>query len=150
MLDDLGLAPRVKSSGSRGLHLVVEVIDDDPDFDLTRGFARRVAEVVSAAGPFTTEVRKAKRDGQLFLDVGRNGPASHAAAPYTLRPLPGAPVAVPLDWDEALAASFHPRRITIANLARRLAQKDDPWAGAPGPTTTIADALDALDALTDA
>jgi bifunctional non-homologous end joining protein LigD len=144
VLDDLGLAPRVKSSGSRGLHLVVDVVDDEPDFDLTRTFARRVAEVVSDRGPFTTEVRKAKRDGQLFLDVLRNGPASHVAAPYSLRPLPEAPVAVPLDWDEALAASFHPRRITIANVARRLAQKDDPWADLPRPTTTVADALDAL------
>ncbi len=67
-----------------------------------------------------------------------------AAAPYSLRPLPGAPVAVPLDWDEALASSFHPQRITISNLARRLAQKDDPWTGLDPPSTTIADALGAL------
>ncbi len=146
VLEDLGLAPRVKSSGSRGLHVVVDVAEDDGDFDfdLTRTFARRVAELVSERGPFTVEQRKAKREGRLFLDVGRNGPASHVAAPYTLRPLSEAPVAVPLDWDEALSASFHPRRITIANVARRLAQKDDPWADPPRPTTTVAAAYDAL------
>lgn len=145
VLDDLGLEPRVKSSGSRGLHIVVDVVDEEPDFDLTRRFARKVAEVVSERGPFTLEQRKDRREGRLFLDVGRNGPASHAAAPYSLRPLPGAPVAIPLDWDEALASSFHPRRITLANLGRRLAQKADPWGERPAPSTTVADALDLLD-----
>lgn len=146
VLDDLGLAPRVKSSGSRGLHIVVDVTDPDPTFESTRTFARRVAEEVTGRGPFTIEQRKSARDGRLFLDVLRNGPASHAVAPYSLRPLPGAPVAIPLDWDEALDASFHPQRITLANLARRLAQKDDPWADPPRPATTIASALASLDA----
>ncbi|MGB3735370.1 MAG: hypothetical protein WA964_10480 [Ilumatobacter sp.] len=144
VLDDLALAPRVKSSGSRGLHIVVDVTDDDADFDLTRSFARRVAEMVSERGDFTLEHRKAKRQGRLFLDIGRNAPASHAAAPYSLRPIPGAPVAAPLDWDEALASSFHPQRITLTNVFRRLAQKLDPWTGAPTPRSTIAAALDAI------
>lgn len=47
-------------------------------------------------------------------------------APYSLRPIAGAPVAAPLDWDEALSEDFGPRRITIANTFRRLAQKTDP------------------------
>ncbi len=145
VLDDLGLAPRVKSSGSRGLHIVVDVVDENPTFRLTRTFARRVAELVAARGPFTLEHRTSKREGRLFLDVLRNGPANHAVAPYSLRPLPGAPVAIPLDWDEALSARFHPQRITLSNVARRLAQKDDPWAGRPRPATTIAAALDTLD-----
>ena len=147
VLDDLGLAPRVKSTGSRGLHVVVDVIDDgEVGFDLTSTFARRVAEIVSERGDFTLEFRKNQRAGRLFLDIFRNGPASHAVAPYSLRPIAGAPVAVPLDWDEALSADFHPRRITIANVFRRLAQKTDPWAEPPRPTSTIADALARLEA----
>lgn len=144
VLDDLGLEPRVKSSGSRGLHIVVDVIDDEPTFELTRAFAHRVAEVAAARGPFTIEHRKARRAGRLFLDVLRNGPANHAVAPYSLRPLPGAPVAVPLDWDEALSSRFHPQRITLANVGRRLGQKHDPWADPPRPATTIAEATTAL------
>lgn len=144
ILGDLGLAPRVKSSGSRGLHVVVDVVDDDADFDLTRSFARRVAEIVADRGDFTLEQRKDKRDGRLFLDVLRNAPASHAVAPWSLRALPSAPVAAPLDWDEALDSSFHPRRITIANVFRRLGHKPDPWADHPRPRTTIADSLDRL------
>ncbi len=111
VLEDLGLAPRVKSTGSRGLHVVVDVIDDgEVGFDLTSTFARRVAEIVSERGDFTLEFRKNQRAGRLFLDILRNGPASHAVAPYSLRPITGAPVAAPLDWDEALSADFHPRR----------------------------------------
>ena len=146
VLGDLGLAPRVKSSGSRGLHIVVDVINaNEVGFDLTSTFARRVAEVVSERGDFTLEHRKNRRRGRLFLDILRNGPASHAAAPYSLRPIASAPVAAPLDWDEALAADFHPRRITITNVFRRLAQKPDPWASTPAPSTTIAEALATLE-----
>ncbi len=146
VLDELDLAARVKSSGSRGLHVVVDVTDEGADFTLTRTFAHRVAEVILPQGPFTLEHRKADRGDRLFLDIFRNGPAAHVAAPYTLRPLPGAPVAAPLDWDEALDASFRPRRITLANIFRRLAQKPDPWADRPRPMSTIAAALAHLEA----
>lgn len=146
VLDDLDLAPRVKSSGSRGLHIVVDVVDEgDVDFGLTSTVARRVAEVVSERGDFTLEFRKNRRQGRLFLDIFRNGPASHVVAPYSLRPIRGAPVAAPLDWDEALRAGFHPRRITLSNVFRRLAQQADPWAELPAPTSTIAHALARLD-----
>jgi len=84
VLDRLGLAPRVKSSGSRGLHIVVDVADDEPTFDLTRTFARRVAERVSERDDdITLEHRKRDRGDRLFLDILRNGPANHAAAPYS-------------------------------------------------------------------
>lgn len=155
VLDDLGLAPRVKSTGSRGLHVVVDVIDggagpggrgggDPAGYDLTKRFARAVAEEIEPRGPFTLQQRKDRREGALFLDVLRNSAANHAVAPYSLRPLPEAPVAAPLTWDEALSASFHPRRVTLRNVFRRLGQTADPWADPPAPTTTIADALATL------
>lgn len=145
VLDDLSLEPRVKTSGSRGLHVVVDVTDDDADFDLTRRFARRVADVVAERGDFTLEQRKERREGRLFLDILRNAPASHAVAPWSLRPLAGAPVAAPLDWDEALAADFHPQGITIENVFRRLGQKADPWSDWPAPSQTITGAMRALE-----
>ena len=152
VLDDLGLEPRVKSTGSRGLHVVVDVIDggagpngrgggEPADYDLTKRFARAVAEEIEPRGPFTLEQRKERRGGKLFLDVLRNSAANHAVAPYSLRPLPEAPVAAPLEWDEALSSSFDPRRITLRNVFRRLGQTDDPWADPTAPRTTIADAL---------
>ncbi len=144
LLEDLALAPRVKSSGSRGLHVLVDVLDEDASFELTATFARVVAERIAEHGGFTLEHRKAAREGRLFLDVLRNAPSAHAVAPYSLRARPGAPVAVPLDWNEALDPSFHPRRITIANIFRRLGQKPDPWAARPTPTSTIRAALAAV------
>lgn len=119
--------------------------NDDPDFSLTGVFARRVAEVVVPQGPFTLEHRKADRKDRLFVDIFRNATASHVVAPYSLRPLPAAPVAAPLDWDEALDRGFDPQRITLANVFRRMAQKRDPWAELPRPRSTIASALHALD-----
>lgn len=155
VLDDLGLEPRVKSTGSRGLHVVVDVIDGGAgpdgrgggapaDYDLTKRFARAVAEAIEPRGPFTLEQRKDQRGGRLFLDVLRNSAANHAAAPYSLRPLPEAPIAAPLEWDEAVSSSFDPRRITLRNVFRRLGQTDDPWADPATPRTTIADALAAI------
>lgn len=58
----------------------------------------------------------------------RNGYGQNAVAPYGLRALPTAPVAVPLDWSEVADHEFHPRRITLRNVFRRLGRKDDPWA----------------------
>lgn len=141
VLEALGLAPRVKSSGSKGLHVVVTVSDPEADFELTRRFSRKVAEIVAARGPFTLEHRKDRRGGRLFLDVLRNAPAAHAVAPYSLRALPGGPVAAPLAWDEALGSGFAPQRVTIANVFRRLGQKADPWADPPSPLRSITSAL---------
>jgi bifunctional non-homologous end joining protein LigD len=145
ILEDLGLSPRVKSSGSRGLHVVVDVAGP-ADFDESRRFAVAVAEVVVAREPerFTLEFHKTDRRDRLFLDVLRNGRAAHAVAPYSLRARPGAPVAVPLTWDEALSAGFAPRRITIANVFRRLARVQDPWAERPGPSVPLGEALERL------
>jgi bifunctional non-homologous end joining protein LigD len=146
LLRGLELAPRVKSSGSRGLHVVVDVIDDDVDFELTKRFSQAVAQRISEDhADVTTEQRKERRGGRLFLDVLRNAPANHAVAPYSVRALPGAPVAAPLDWDEALRSDFDPRRITVENLFRRLGQRDDPWADPPRPSSTIATALASLE-----
>lgn len=127
ILDRLGLVPFVKSTGSRGLHVVVPLAGD-AGFAETRAFAREVAALLVAGNPegLTTEVRQAKRGGRVYVDVLRNGYAQTAVAPYSVRALPGAPVAVPLDWDE-LGPRLDPRRYTIGNVFRRLGRKADPW-----------------------
>lgn len=128
-LDDVGASSFVKSSGSRGVHVHVP-IHGCPGFDESRHLARQLARRVAEAHPDTVTVaqRKADRGDRLYLDVLRNGYGQHAVAAYALRALPTAPVAVPLDWAEVADAQFHPRRLTLRTVFRRLAQKDDPWA----------------------
>ena len=123
-----GYEARVKTSGSRGLHVVVDV--DLPDFPAARQLALDVSEELVAEEPddYTLEFYKEKRKGRLLLDINRNAYQQHAVAPYSLRALPGAPVAAPLEWDEALASSWDPRRWTIKNVFRRLARREDPWS----------------------
>jgi bifunctional non-homologous end joining protein LigD len=124
---DRGYEARVKTSGSRGLHVVVDV--DLPDFPAARNLALEVCEVLVAEEPdeYTLEFYKEKRGDRLFLDINRNAYQQHAVAAYSLRALPGAPVAAPLEWDEALDPKWDPQRWTIKNLFRRLSQRDDPW-----------------------
>ena len=77
----------------------------------------------------TTETRKDQRKGRLFLDYLRNAYAQTAVPPYAVRPLPGAPVAAPLDWDELDDPELDSQSYSIKNIFRRLGQKDDPWKG---------------------
>lgn len=91
---DLGLVCFVKTTGSRGLH-VVAPLSGDADFDTARQFARDVAAVVADDDPAhrTIEIRKANRGPRVYLDVMRNAYGQTAAAPYAVRARPGAPVA---------------------------------------------------------
>lgn len=129
VLDDLGLASYVQTTGSRGLHVVVP-IRRDVDFDTAREFARGVAELVAADDPAhrTTEARKAKRGHRVYLDVMRNAYAQTAVAPYAVRARAGAPVATPLEWDELGDRGLRPDRFTIRDIGKRLAGQRDPWA----------------------
>nr|WP_139333165.1 non-homologous end-joining DNA ligase [Mycobacterium sp. SP-6446] len=129
VLDDLGLACYVQTTGSRGLHVVVPV-RPDTDFDTARQFARDVAEVVAADDPQhrTVEVRKDKRGGRVYLDVMRNAYAQTAVAPYSVRARHGAPVATPLEWDELDARGLRADRFTVRDVPKRLAGQRDPWA----------------------
>lgn len=129
VLDDLGLACYLQTTGSRGLHVVVP-LRSDADFDTARQFARDVAEVVVSddAAHRTVEVRKDKRDGRVYLDVMRNAYAQTAVAPYSIRPRRGAPVATPLEWDELGSRGMHADRFTIRDVPKRLTGQRDPWA----------------------
>lgn len=130
---DLGLTSFVKTTGSRGLHVEV-MLNAQEDFDTVREFARQVAMVLAAAEPdlVTVEPRKAARGDRIYADIMRNGYAQTAVAPYSVRAHPGAPVAVPLHWDEVTDPQLSPRGVTIRTIAARLdqlASTGDPWAG---------------------
>ncbi|HZA85187.1 MAG TPA: non-homologous end-joining DNA ligase [Actinomycetes bacterium] len=121
LLGELGLPAVLKSSGSRGLHVVVPLVPV-ADTDTVNVFSLAVADALAARHPddFTTEGRIAKREGRLYLDTGRNGYAQTMAAPYAVRALPGAPVSVPLEWSELDA--FVPGRHTLRTIGERLAE----------------------------
>lgn len=109
---------------------MVAPLDRSADFDEVRSFARNLANVAAAqdSDRLTTEHRKAKRGGRVFLDIGRNAYAQTAAPPYGVRPRPGAPVATPIEWRELSDRRVGPQRYTVHNVFRRLARRDDPWA----------------------
>ncbi|MBO0688732.1 MAG: non-homologous end-joining DNA ligase [Candidatus Dormibacteraeota bacterium] len=126
-LEQVDLEPAVKSSGSRGFHVVVP-LDGSADFDEARSFARALADVVAGRHPdeLTTEQRKDKRGRRLFLDTLRNAYGQTVVAPYAVRARPGAPVAAPLTWDE-VNAGFDPQGVTMRNVLHRLERRGDPW-----------------------
>lgn len=130
LLTELGLRPALMTTGSRGLHLLVP-LDRRTDFDTARAFARRVADVLAArhSDRLTTEARKNKRRGRLYLDIQRNAYAQTSVAPYAVRARPHAPVATPLEWEELDDPQLGPRRWTLRTLPERLDKYGDPWKG---------------------
>ena len=129
VLDDLGLAAYLKTTGSRGLHVLVP-LRRGPDFDTVRQFARDVADVVVADDPAhrTVEQRKDNRGDRIYLDVMRNAYAQTAVAPYAVRARRGAPVATPLEWEELDRRGLRADRFTIRDIPKRIAENGDPWA----------------------
>ena len=130
VLDELGLHSVVKTSGSRGLHIVVP-LDRSTPFPEVRAFAFDLSELMAArdSARVTVEVSKAERGGRLFMDYMRNSFGQHAVAPYGVRARKGAPVAMPLDWSEVEEKSLDPRAWSIVTALERVSGFADPWKG---------------------
>jgi len=129
LLDELGLPSWVKTSGSKGFHIVVP-LDEKAEFAEVTRFAYGAADVLVARDPehLTLEFVKAGRGNRIFVDVGRNTPGATFAAPYAVRPLPGAPVSAPCTWDE-VAAGIRPQAFTLRGMDARMREHGDLWAG---------------------
>src|SRR6195256_812424 len=128
LLEELKLVPFVKTTGSRGLH-VIAPITVGPTFEEVHLFADALAQRLAAADSkhLTTEFSKQKREGRLFLDVNRNAYAQTAVAPYAVRAKAGAPIAVPIDWSEVESDKLRPDGVGIRTVAKWLKGRDDPW-----------------------
>jgi len=129
-LERLGLESFLKTTGGKGLHVVVP-ITRGPDWDDCVLFSRALAEAIEADEPdkYVTTMAKAKRKGKVFLDYLRNARGSTAVAAYSTRARPGAPVSVPIAWEELDEPSLRADAWTVATLGPRLASlKKDPWA----------------------
>jgi bifunctional non-homologous end joining protein LigD len=129
LLGKVGLTAFVKATGARGLHVTIP-LDRRSPFDETRAFAREVATMLAERRPgdFTVEQRKDKRGDRLFLDTMRNSYAQTAVAAYAVRARPGAPVAVPLEWEELGQRGFRPDGYPMRSVFDLLEKRPDPWA----------------------
>jgi bifunctional non-homologous end joining protein LigD len=129
-LAGLGLVPFVKTTGGKGLHVVVPLLRRQ-GWEAVRRFCETFARQMAAAAPrrFTANMSKQQRRGRIYLDYLRNVRGATAAAAYSLRARPGVPASTPLDWNE-LAAIDDPADLNYLTVPERLAERSvDPWAG---------------------
>lgn len=127
-LASLGLESFVKTTGGKGLHVVLPV-EPTRAWGEVKAFAKRLSEEIAADSPerYLTRISKAEREGRIFIDYLRNDPTSTAVAPYSTRSRPGAPVAMPLAWEE-IGPGLDPAAFTVRTVAARVAVTSDPWA----------------------
>jgi bifunctional non-homologous end joining protein LigD len=128
LLDEAGLTSFVKTTGGKGLHVVIPLKPEKP-WDDIKALSRAIAEHMEQTLPdrFTSKMAKAKRTGKIFIDYLRNAPEATAVAAYSTRARPGAPVSTPVAWDE-LTEQLHSDTFTAVNIPARLDQlKQDPW-----------------------
>jgi bifunctional non-homologous end joining protein LigD len=137
-LSRLGLTSFAKTTGGKGLHVVVPIVPG-PDWERAKAFTRGVAEAMAAAAPerYTVNMAKARRTGRIYIDTLRNQRSATFVAPYSTRARPGAPMAVPLTWAE-VEAGMRADHFTVETILRRLSTLDaDPWAGMTGLSQTL-------------
>lgn len=130
VLDELGLQVFVKTSGGKGLHLVVPLARRD-GWETVKAFAKAIAQFMARQLPerFTATSGPKNRVGKIFIDYLRNARGASTVTAYSLRARPGLPVSVPVSRDE-LTAVRAAQQWTIANVLERLQSlKADPWAG---------------------
>lgn len=128
VLGELGLSGYLKSSGGKGLHVVVPV-KPDTTWATSKSFCASFAKSLAKAEPsrFVAVASKASRQGRIFIDYLRNSRGATSIAPYSVRARTGAPVAVPLRWEE-LGKLKSSDQYSMTSVLRRLARlKSDPW-----------------------
>jgi bifunctional non-homologous end joining protein LigD len=130
IIEQAKLTPFVMTTGSRGLHVVVP-LNGKTSFDRVRERARELAEQAAEREPkdLTIEPRKNARRGRTFVDYLRNAYGQTSVPPYAVRARPGAPVAVPLRWEELSRPGLNAQSYNIKTVFGRLSSISNPWAG---------------------
>jgi len=129
LLEELTLPSWVKTTGSKGFHIVVR-LDGKTHIGHVARFANAVGTLFVKRAPdrLTQEFSKANRRGRIYVDTGRNGYGATFAAAYTVRARRGAPVSAPCTWDEIERGDVRPVTFTVRNMAGRIAKVGDLWA----------------------
>jgi bifunctional non-homologous end joining protein LigD len=129
LLTGLGLPSLVKTSGSKGFHIVVP-LDGKAQTDEVERFAHAVGRLMVQRDPqhLTQEFSKADRGGRIFVDTGRNGWSATFAAAYAVRAKAGAPVSAPCTWEEVERGEVGPRTFTLKTMPARFANVGDLWS----------------------
>jgi bifunctional non-homologous end joining protein LigD len=129
LLDELGLASWIKTSGSKGFHICVP-LDGKADIGEAAGFAHAVGRLLVQRYPkeLTLEFYKHDRAGRILIDTGRNDYSATFAAAYAVRPKTGAPVSAPCTWDEVITGEVGPRTLTLRNVPARVREMGDVWS----------------------
>ena len=127
-LEAIGLRSFAKTTGGKGLHVVVPILPDAEWRD-AKAFAKGLAEQMSEERPdlYLARISKAEREGRIFIDYLRNDPTSTAVGPYSTRSRPGAPESLPNTWDE-VTPGLDPKAFNLRTVPGLIADKPDPWA----------------------
>ncbi|MCB0664863.1 MAG: non-homologous end-joining DNA ligase [Saprospiraceae bacterium] len=138
IIESKGHTAFIMTTGSSGMHIYVP-IRQEYSFEIVRDYAHMICTQLSGHNPelFTTEIRKEKRKGRLFLDYLRNSYGQHSIIPYGIRALPKAPVATPLLWEEIENLPEGSRTFNLANIFSRLDTTGDVWKGMQRHATVI-------------
>lgn len=126
----LDLESYPKTTGGRGLHVVVPLVPH-ADWEACLAFSRRLSEAIERTDPdlYTTQFAKAGREGKILLDYLRNNRTNTSIAAYSSRARAGAPVSLPVTWND-LRPSLDPQSFTVITVPRRLQRlSSDPWKG---------------------
>jgi bifunctional non-homologous end joining protein LigD len=136
-LRSLGLTSFPKTTGGKGIHVVVP-IRRGPGWSEVKAFSAGLASELVREEPdrLTTHLAKARRAGRIFIDTLRNRRGATWVAPYSPRARPGAPVSTPVSWEE-LTPKLEPDRFTVRSVPERLDRKKDPWAGMDSTRQTV-------------
>jgi bifunctional non-homologous end joining protein LigD len=129
LLAELGLRSFLKTTGGKGLHVVVPLARRH-SWDEVKAFSQAIAQRLAGEEPrrYTPSASKAARRGRIYVDYLRNARGATAVAAYSTRARPGATVSTPLAWDE-LSPAIKPDHFRVDNLPSRLGSLDeDPWA----------------------
>ena len=143
-LADVGLAGFVKTSGGKGLHVVVPITPKE-DWDTVKEVSKRVVEHLAEVLPerFVAKSGPKNRVGRIFVDYLRNGFGSTTACAWSMRARPGLGISVPCGWDE-LKSVTGGAHWNLANVHERIEEKADPWAAYAGTKQTLVKTMKAL------
>lgn len=144
-MDKAGATCFCKTSGATGLHIYAP-LNAKYEFDQAEAFAKRIAERVHAYLPGLTSLERSPkmRRKQVYLDFLQNNIAQTLAAPYSVRPKPGASVSTPLDWSE-VKAGLRPAAFTIKTVPERVKEKGELFTGVLGEGIDLVACMKKLD-----